>query len=235
MANDYRNRLTLRGERETLEKAFDSIRTKGAFNDGSDRVFDFDKVIPTPKDLEIESNSSAETVIVLLMRQSHFLFFGPYSPEVKDARERYDRWPDDLKEKSEELAKKYLMNIAKYGFPNWYSFHIGRWGTKWNAYGANERKGDSLYYETANGYPKPVVEELSKMWPDVEFELTAADEDIGSYTIKGTFKNGVFDGVEEHQTPKAYDIAFEMFPEQKEEFHQLEDGTWSCREEESDE
>ena len=229
MANCYRNRLTLRGERETIEKVFESICTKSAFEDGSDRVFDFDKVIPTPKDLEIKVITDAEMVVLLYMRQARFtMIVGPNDPKLNMALERYKRWDDAKKEEVEKLANQYLTNIAQYGYPNWYSFHIGRWGTKWNAYGSNERKGDSLYYETANGYPKPVVEELSKMWPDVEFELTAADEDIGSFTIKGTFRNGVFDGVEEHRTPKAFDIAFEMFPEEKEEFHQLEDGTWSC-------
>ena len=229
MANYYQSSLTLRGERETMEKIFDSIK-----DEESKRVIDFDKVIPMPEELSIESNTSAETIIVLLMRQARFLFFGPYSPEVKDAWERYEKWPDDLKEKSEELAKKYLMNIAKYDYPNWYSWHIAKWGTKWNSiegYGTQRREGDTIYFETANGFCEPVIEALSKQYPDVEFIYEAADEDIGSNTIKGTYKNGEFDGVREHRTPAAFDIAFEMYPEQKKEFHQLEDGTWSCNEE----
>ena len=211
---------------------FDSIRTKGAFKDGSDRVFDFEKVIPTPDDLHIESNSGAETVVLLYMWQAGFMFASPYDWFVKTELERYEKWDDETKAKMKKLARQYLANIARYEYPNWYSFHLDKWGTKWNSYGANVRKGDSLEYETANGYPKPVVEELSRKWPDVEFDLTAADEDIGSYTIKGTFKNGVFDGVEEHRTPKAFDIAFEMFPEYKEEYRQEEDGTWSYNDEE---
>ena len=233
MANYYQSSLTLRGERETMEKIFDSIK-----DEESKRVIDFDKVIPMPEELSIDSDSSAETVIVLLMRQARFLFFGPYSPEVKDAWARYEKWPDDLKEKSEELAKKYLMNIAKYDYPNWYSWHIDKWGTKWNSiegYGTQRREDDTIYFETANGFCEPVIEALSKQYPDVEFIYEAADEDIGSNTIKGTYKNGEFDGVREHRTPAAFDIAFEMYPDRKEEFHQLADGTWSCREEESDE
>ena len=229
MANDFRNRLTLRGERETLEKVFDSIRTKGVFKDGSDRVFDFNKVIPMPEELDIESNTDAEMIVLLYMRQARFtLIVGPCDPRLEDAWKRYQAMDEERREKNEKLARQYLANIAKYEYPNWYSFHIGRWGTKWNAYGANVREGDTLIYETANNYPKSVVEELSRKWPDVEFDLIAADENIGSNTIKGTFRNGVFEGLEEHQTPKAFDIAFELFPEMKEDFHQLEDGTWSC-------
>ena len=229
MANDFRNRLTLRGERETLEKVFDSICTKGAFDDGSDRVFDFDKVIPTPKELEIESSGDGETCVMLFLRQSFILYWNPNNQMLEMALKRYESWDDERKKKAEELARQYLANIAKYDYPNWYRFHYGRWGTKWNAYGSNERKGDTLEFETANGYPKPVIEELSRKWHDVEFDLTAADEDIGSHTIKGTFRNGVFDGVEEHCTPAAFDIAFEMFPDYKEDYYQLEDGTWECR------
>ena len=229
MANYHQSTLTLRGERETVEKVFDSIK-----NDEDKRVIDFDKVIPMPKELNIESNSAAETIIILLMRQARFMMFGPYSPEVKDAWERYEKMDDQRKEENEALAKKYLMNIAKYDYPNWYSWHIAKWGTKWNSiegYGTQRREGDTLYFETANGFCEPVIEELSKMYPDVEFIYKAADEDIGSNTIKGTYRNGEFDGVREHRTPAAYDIAFEMYPEQKKEFHQLEDGTWSCNEE----
>ena len=229
MANYYQSSLTLRGERETMEKIFDSIK-----DEESKRVIDFDKVIPMPEELNIESNSACDTIIVLLMRQARFLFFGPYSPEVKDAQERYEKWPEEHKQKYEEMAKKYLMNIAKYDYPNWYSWHIAKWGTKWNSiegYGTQRREGDTIYFETANGFCEPVIEALSKQYPDVEFIYEAADEDIGSNTIKGTYKNGEFNGVREHRTPAAFDIAFEMYPDQKEEFHQLEDGTWSCNDE----
>ena len=220
----------LRGERETVEKVFDSIK-----NDEDKRVIDFEKVIPMPEELNIESNSAAETIIILLMRQARFMMFGPYSPEVKDAWERYEKMDDQRKEENEALAKKYLMNIAKYDYPNWYSWHIAKWGTKWNSidgYGTQRREGDTIYFETANGFCEPVIEELSKKYPDVEFIYEAADEDIGSNTIKGTYKNGKFDGVHEHRTPAAFDIAFEMYPEQKKDFRQLEDGTWEYNEEE---
>ena len=233
MPNDYRNKLTLRGERKIVERVFDSIRTKEAFNDGSDRVFDFDKVIPTPPALQIESNWGAEDMVMIYMRQAGFsMIVGSHDPMLKHAQETYDKWDDETRQKMKQLARKYLANIAEYEYPNWYSFHIDKWGTKWNSYGEQKREGDTLTFETANGYPKPVLEELSKAWPEVEFDLTAADEDIGSNTIKGTFRAGTFYGVEEHQTPKAYEIAFEMFPERKEHYYPLGDGTFAWKDDE---
>ena len=120
--------------------------------------------------------------------------------------------------------------------PTGTSFHIGEWGTKWNSiegYGAQRREGDTIYFETANGFCG-IIEALSKQYPDVS-SSTSADEDMETNTIKGTYKNGEFDGVREHRTPAAFDIAFEMYPEEKKNYHQLEDGTWSYREEEADE
>lgn len=37
------------------------------------------------------------------------------------------------------------------------------------------------------------------------------------------------DGVEEHRTRRAFDIAFEMFPERKENYRQQEDGSWEYK------
>jgi hypothetical protein len=50
------------------------------------------------------------------------------------------------------------------------------------------RSEDTLKFETAWSHPTKVIHALSKKFPDVEFELQYADEDIGAnlghYTIK---------------------------------------------------
>lgn len=226
MANYYQSSLTIRGVRDTIEEIFSLIK-----NDEDKRVIDFNKVIPMPEDLQIDAESDPELIIILLLRQSRLsLCYGPYSHEVTMARERYEKMDDKRKKHAEEMAEKYLTNIVKYSYANWYSWHIDKWGTKWNSidgYGTQRREGDTIYFETANGFCEPVIEALSKQYPDVEFIYEAADEDIGSNTIKGTYKNGEFDGVREHRTPAAFDIAFEMYPDKKKDFRQLPDGTWS--------
>ena len=83
--------------------------------------------------------------------------------------------------------------LAKYpGERNWYYWGRKHWGTKWNAYGFDdipEEKGDIRFY-TAWSAAHPVVKELSMQYPDVRFELTWADEDIGSNTGRTVFENG---------------------------------------------
>lgn len=225
MANYYQSTLTLRGERKVVEKIFDSIK-----NEEDKRVIDFNKIIPMPEELKIDCTSDPEQIIILLLHQSHLIgIFGSFSPEVKMAEDIYEKMDDERKKKAEELAKKYLMNIAKYDYANWYSWSIAKWGTKWNSfngYSKQHREGDTIFFETANGFCEPVIEALSKSYPGVEFDYAAADESIGAYTIKGTYKAGKFDGVHEHLTPAAYEIAFELYPEEKANYHQLEDGTW---------
>ena len=83
--------------------------------------------------------------------------------------------------------------LARYpGERNWYYWAREHWGTKWNAYGFEEipeGKGD-IRFCTAWSAAHPVVKELSAQYPDVRFELTWADEDIGSNTGRTVFQNG---------------------------------------------
>lgn len=80
----------------------------------------------------------------------------------------------------------------KYGEENcWYHWNISNWGTKRNAYFV-EFKEDEIKFETARSHPDPIIEEISRLFPEVEFEISYADEDIGNncdqYTIKNTEK-----------------------------------------------
>jgi len=66
----------------------------------------------------------------------------------------------------------------------WYSWNIGHWGTKWNAYSTEIEPlpGDlcRLTFQTAWSHPIPIIEALSAKFPDEEFEVKYADEDFGS-------------------------------------------------------
>lgn len=70
----------------------------------------------------------------------------------------------------------------KYGDNNWYDWSIKNWGTKWNAYDTS-LQNDSvlvvLVFNTAWAAPMPVVLALSKKFPDLVFNYSYADEDMG--------------------------------------------------------
>lgn len=82
--------------------------------------------------------------------------------------------PDDIFQGSLGTKEREL-----YGEKNWYDWNIKNWWTKWNAYGCDIAEGE-LRFDTAWSSPVPVIVKLSEMFPETEFEVMYADEDIGS-------------------------------------------------------
>ncbi len=63
-----------------------------------------------------------------------------------------------------------------------YNWCIANWGTKWTSYGYTADSGfkdGKLTFLTAWSAPHPILQRLSEMFPDIEFEHEWADEDIG--------------------------------------------------------
>ena len=229
MANYYQNKLTvLHDSAERIEEVFAAIRTE-------DRdVIDFNAIIPRPERLNIDHDGMAENAMLWMINRAM-----PHSLNsfCESMAKRFEEGSEEVKKKQLKKAAELFRNIADYGYPDFYRWSIDHWGTKWNSingYGQMHRDGNTIYFETANGYCDPVIEELSRKFPDVGFAYAAADEDIGSYTIKGVFNNGEFKGLREHRTPAAFDIAFELFPKEKKDFRQKLDGTWELIRDEED-
>lgn len=63
------------------------------------------------------------------------------------------------------------------------------WGTKWNAY-SQTIEDDTLRFDTAWSHPTPVIGALSKKFPEEEFHVQYADEDLGSNCGEYIIKNG---------------------------------------------
>ena len=63
------------------------------------------------------------------------------------------------------------------------------WGTKWNAY-SQTIEDDTLRFDTAWSHPTPVIEALSKKFPEDEITVQFADEDLGSNCGEYIIKNG---------------------------------------------
>ena len=103
----------------------------------------------------------------------------------KNKEENPDRFNECV-----ELGKKYMMNIVKYGYKDWYDWacsDIG-WSTKWNSCYA-EWSDDSVFFDTAWSFPYNVVIQLSKKYPDVAIHFCFADEDCSSNTGSGIIQN----------------------------------------------
>ena len=63
----------------------------------------------------------------------------------------------------------------EHGTRNWYGWCTQNWGTKWNAYDINLVDG-GMTFDTAWGFPKPVMVALSELFPELTITCTYIDE-----------------------------------------------------------
>jgi len=114
-----------------------------------------------------------------------------------DSNELFDfKWIIPPPSTKEELIKvygeKYLYTkengnliqvVDEKPWFNWYRWQTDHWGTKWNCYDTFVNCG-SLYFHTAWVIPKPIIEKISKLLPDIPFRYQWAEEQGGYYCGK---------------------------------------------------
>lgn len=89
----------------------------------------------------------------------------------------------------EELGNTYINNIKNYKSTTWYDWSIANWGTKWDSC-RFEHDDVTLIFETAWSCPEPLLEELSRKYPNECIEVMYADEDLGSNCGSFTLEDG---------------------------------------------
>ena len=159
--------------------------------------FSFNKVIPMPKDLDIEVSGSGEEGLMFLFADSKddllkikinnaFKDLNMFHSDIyrdsrfEDIEDNLEKYRKDKKfKKCIELGKKYISNFEKYGHCDWYDWCIDNWGTKWDASYFQKSK-DTMIYLTAWGFAGEVILKLSERYPDAIFECKFANEDYGS-------------------------------------------------------
>lgn len=216
MPNWICNRMTLKGESERIREVFEAIKPD---DKSSEEVIDFNKIIPMPEEMNIESGSTTDWGIEIYLSavnpDNEYSIEGIEKMEKKAFetlvftlnRERIffnfktELSEDDIKKMTEhtgfeklfENGKKAVENLQKYGSTTWYEWCIEHWNTKWNAcysclIESSEDKGIEM--QTAWSTPEPVICELSKQYPDIEFTVEYADENIGQNCGSFSYQNG---------------------------------------------
>ena len=214
MPNWVRTRLTFNGEKNRVAEIKELVKTTGKDDEGRGYTneFDFNKVVPMPEELDIDSSSSGECGMrYLILKDKHLILWTDDDRSFMERMEKQkeknpNRFNEDI-----ELGKKYLSNISKYGYKDWYNFRCDKWGTKWNSSEAEWIADNCVEFETAWGFCYPIVKKISEMFPDVAIEAEWSDEDAGSNTGSIEIHNKVY--IRENYPDDRSNEAYKLYKE----------------------
>ena len=186
---------------ERFEEIIDTIKGDEIV-DGVIPCIDFNKIIPMPESLNIESGSKTDCAIEIYLSKNGGECDVESILSALRVANRFRTWRADLTdveidkylyeeftlEDAMSLGKIAVENIVKYGARDWYDWRINNWGTKLDACYTEKGLG-MITFQTAWGCPFPIFEKLSEMFPDVAISVKYADEDVyggncGSFTVE---------------------------------------------------
>ena len=153
---------------------------------------DFNKIIPKPEILDRIIADGSDTIVEVLFgdidlqKSSNILDNLKVSNFLTSLKRKDIQNMDD--ERFENLIS--MMRVKReFGYTSWYDWSSANWGTKWNAYDQFIDDGE-IKFNTAWATPMPIIQKLSKMFPDEEIRVKYADEDYGSNYGDFIIKNG---------------------------------------------
>lgn len=202
MPNNITNKLELIGKQSDVENLVESLSTYI----GERFTFpDFNKIIPMPESLLVEESNFGDVGLRYLIDNAESTIFKKEIVKPSD--------------EAIELGKKYLRNIADYGFKTWYKWAIKNWQTKWNAYACSKKNDTEYYFETAWSSVPNLIKKISETNPNVKIIYKWADENTGFNCgilvfHKGEQNGGFFTP----ESNEAYELAFELNPVHKEQY-----------------
>lgn len=220
MPNHITNRLIIKASEDRVREVLGFI--KGETEYRTPMHMDFNTIISMPEALDISSGIEGELGMkYLLAKQKRFF----RTTEEQKSIDSVENMSLDRQDRVIALGKRYLLNLVFFGATTWYDWCIENWGTKWNAYDQRFEAPNTIWFNTAWSGVADLIQKLSKKFPDVEFDYTYADEDTGSNTGTGAIKDGVISmHYPDNQSNEAYDLAFELNPEYRDNYELTEDG-----------
>ena len=183
MPNHIQNRLKVIGTPDQIKEVLTFISSKD--EKGELVQMDFNKIKPMPKGMNTEIHSGIKMWVEICTGQIDFASL--FQPMETSATEMFNnrkygtlasrmnagtamehltgKRQGNVKDFSEEDFNAFvqcLKNYREYGSTSWYEWRIANWGTKWNAYGQNDKRniGDTIHFETAWSSPLGLIAEL---------------------------------------------------------------------------
>ena len=187
------------------EKVAALVRELKLSTENGERAFDFNKLIPMPESLNIESGSNTDRAIAYYVTERLTIpveqtnlsglisncFSNDWANEVVSRLKNETETSPEVWDKLYENGKQYMYNREHYGCYTWFDWCRRNWGTKWNACNAEWSLDDGmLVFQTAWSAPFPIIEALAEKYPDLDFTHRWADEDIGNNCGRKTYENG---------------------------------------------
>jgi hypothetical protein len=194
MPNYVKNQIEVIGDRKQIDELLKNVSSK-------DRCFDFEKISPMPESLRIDSGSTNDRNYAIFLYEEKiddsplkgYLSYPWVKKEgittLEEVYEYFKTKAPDGQIYNRNIAKQMHENIQKYGAKDWYDWSCNNWGTKWNASDSTIDE-NIITFETAWATPVPIIEKLSIDYPNLEFVVSYADEDIGSNCGIYKMKNG---------------------------------------------
>lgn len=181
MPNWVQSYINFDGNKYDIDKVFDKIKCLN--NNDRDNVFDFNRLVPMPKSLNIECSSRSNLAYAFYMLAKYDTIPHSVHMDKETVLERIKDEDDKSKIELLKLGKQIKDNVDKYGASDWYIWCVKNWGTKWNACEAS-RNNSSLYFQTAWSWPEHIMYKLAELCHryNVDFSGKWADEDCGNNT-----------------------------------------------------
>lgn len=212
MPNHVRNRLIIRAEEAKVKKITDFLIGEPD-EDGSPYYIDFNRIVPMPEALHIESGSWGEMGEAILNKK------GCFGQTYFQIKERFEAYKPEEQEECLKIGRMYRSNRKKYGHTTWYGWALENWGTKWNAYNQKRTADNEIWFDTAWSCVVQLIGKLSEKFPDAVFDYTWADENTGTNCGQVIIQNKkAMASIPECGSKEAYELAFEMRPEICEEY-----------------
>ncbi len=183
------------------------IRKLKSATESEECAFDFNKLIPMPESLNIESGSITDKAIAYYVTKKlnvpvsqtnlHNLIYNRFNDDwatevVSRIKKSIEDGESEDWDKLYEAGRQYMYNREHYGCYTWYEWRCRNWGTKWNACEPNWCLEEGvLYFQTAWSAPFPIIEAMAAKYPELEFTHRWADEDFGNNCGEMWYSEGI--------------------------------------------
>ena len=246
MPNYVTNRIVMTGEQSRIDELVRAVQ----FSDETPGSVDFSKVIPMPPELDIPECTDTQDGFKLYSDFVEVYKIGlgnrpldPMNIPVR-AENAFLNYRRGISDRVWTLGRAAYRNYEKYGFKTWLDWRMKMWNTNSEGRRFEPFSDNTICLETAWSRASPIVEQLSRMYPDVHFNYAWADEDFGNNVGEVELQNGeiTYENIPAPFSKEAFEMAADirgedlladrhmMFNEESDNYERLSDEEWEALE-----